>query len=168
MIAGDAATVSVQVAVSQRDAFEVFTQEIDLWWRQGPRYRIAGKRRGSLHFEPGLGGRLFETFDEPGGGSRTIEVGRVTSWEPPARLALEWRGVNYAPHEKTFVEVSFEPMGRGTLVTVTHRGWSALPDDHPVRHGLVGAPFIRKIGLWWGDLMTSLREHVAEKTGSER
>jgi uncharacterized protein YndB with AHSA1/START domain len=165
MIAGDAATVSVQVGVSPIDAFQVFTQEIDLWWRTGPKYRVAGKRRGTLFFEPGVGGRLFETFDQPSGAARTIEVGRVTSWEPPARLALEWRGVSYKPHEKTFVEVSFEPMGKGTLVTVTHRGWSALPDDHPARHGLVGAPFIRHIGMWWGELMTSLRERVAAKVG---
>ena len=157
---GDCATVSVQVRVSQEDAFEVFTQEIDLWWRQGPRFRIAGRRRGSLCFEGGVGGRLFETF-EGSQGSRTIEVGRVTSWEPPARFSFEWRGVNFKPHEKTFVEVSFEPMGSGTLVTVKHHGWSALPDDHPARHGLTGAAFIRTIGLFWGDLMTSLREHVA-------
>jgi hypothetical protein len=87
----------------------------------------------------------------------------VTAWEPPARLALEWRGVNYKPHEKTFVEVSFEPTGTGTLVTVKHHGWSALPDDHPARHGLVGPAFSRMIGLWWGELMTGLREHVASR-----
>jgi uncharacterized protein YndB with AHSA1/START domain len=156
---GDAATVTVHVRVSQEDAFEVFTKEIDLWWRQGPKYRIAGRRRGALCFEPGPGGRLFETF-EGTEGSRTIEVGRVTAWEPPARLSLEWRGVNFKPHEKTFVDVSFEPTETGTLVTVKHHGWSALPDDHPARHGNVGPAFSRMIGLWWGGLMTGLREHV--------
>jgi hypothetical protein len=69
--------------------------------------------------------------------------------------------VNFKPHEKTFVEVAFEPSGDGTLVTVHHHGWSALPDDHPARHGLVGAPFARMIGMWWGSLMTALREHIA-------
>jgi uncharacterized protein YndB with AHSA1/START domain len=115
-VAGDAATVSVFVAVTPEDAFEVFTTEIDLWWRQGPKYRIAGKRRGRLFFEPGAGGRLFETF-EATSGSRTFEVGRVLVWDPPARLELEWRGVNFKPGEKTFVEVSFQPSGEGTLVT---------------------------------------------------
>ena len=85
----------------------------------------------------------------------------MTSWVPPARIAFEWRGVNFKPHEKTFVEVLFEPSGDGTLVTVRHRGWSALPDDHPARHGAVGAAFPRHIGMWWGELMSSLREHVA-------
>ena len=35
-----------------------------------------------------------------------------------------------------------------------------LPEDHPARHGLVGPAFSRMIGLWWGQLMTSLREHI--------
>jgi uncharacterized protein YndB with AHSA1/START domain len=156
---GDAATVSVSVRVPVAQAFSIFTDEIDRWWRTGPKFRIAGRRRGRLFFEPGVGGRLFETF-EAGAGSRTIEVGKVTAWDPPSRLELEWRGVNFKPHEKTIVEVCFEPSGDGTLVTVQHRGWSTLPDDHPARHGLVGAAFARRIGLWWGELMTSLREHA--------
>ena len=162
---GDSAKVSVFVAVTPEDAFDVFTREIDLWWKQGPQYRIAGKRRGTLFIEGGAGGRLFETFDLSTG-SRTIEVGKITVWEPPARLAMEWRGVNFEPHERTFVEVLFEPSGDGTLVTVHHHGWSTLPDDHPARHGLVGPAFSRMIGMWWGSLMTSLREHVAERGSS--
>ncbi len=159
---GDCATVTVLVDVSREDAFDVFTREIDLWWKQGPRYRIAGRGRGVLCFEPGVGGRLFETFELPSG-PRTIEVGRITGWEPPERLSFEWRGVNFKPDEKTFVEVAFEPSRSGTLVTVHHRGWSALREDHPVRHGLVGSAFSRMIALWWGELMTSLREHIAER-----
>jgi uncharacterized protein YndB with AHSA1/START domain len=158
--AGDAARVTVFVAVTPEDAFEVFTREIDAWWRSGPKYRIAGRRRGRLAFEAGLGGRLFETF-ELDSGSRTIEVGRVTAWEPPGRLELEWRGVNFKPGESTRVEVSFRASGEGTEVTVLHGGWSALPADHPARHGLQGADFSRMIGMWWGGLMTSLREHLS-------
>jgi uncharacterized protein YndB with AHSA1/START domain len=162
--AGDQAKVSVQVAVSPEDAFDVFTHEIDLWWRTGPRYRIGGRLTGKLFLEDGVGGRMFETFETAQTKtSRTIEVGKITVWDPPRRLELEWRGVNFKPHEKTFVEVTFEPMGQrgGTLVTVRHYGWSALPENHPARHGLVAAPFASMIGMWWGGLMTGLREHVA-------
>ena len=67
------------------------------------------------------------------------------------------------PNESTLVAVRFEPKRDGTLVTVRHSGWSALPGDHPARHGLTGAAFSRMIGLWWGVLMTSLREHVAAR-----
>lgn len=160
--AGDSAAASVFVRVARADAFDIFTNEIDLWWRTGPQYRIAGRRRGRIFLEPKLGGRLFETF-ELSTGSRTIEVGKVTLFDPPARLALEWRGVNFKPHERTFVEISFEEQGDGTMVTVRHRGWSALPDDHPPRHGKVGADFARMIGMWWGGLLTSLREHVDQR-----
>lgn len=162
---GDAATVSVFVRVSRKDAFEVFTEEIDLWWRTGPQYRIAGKRRGKLYFEPRLGGRMFESFDLSTG-PRTIEVGKIMAWEPHERLEIEWRGVNFKADEKTFVEVRFVEQGEGTLVTVRHRGWSILPDDHPARHGLLGSAFSRMIGMWWGGLMTALREHVDTRGAS--
>jgi uncharacterized protein YndB with AHSA1/START domain len=158
-VAGDSAAASVYVAVAIDDAFEVFTTEIDLWWRHGRKFRIAGARPGRIVFEPRLGGRLFESVQLPSG-ERTFQVGSVVEWEPPRRLALEWRGVNFKPHEKTLVEVTFTPLGDGTMVRVEHRGWSALPDDHPARHGLTGAAFARMIGLWWGDLLSSLREHV--------
>lgn len=153
--AGDRASATVFVAVTPADAFEVFTTEIDLWWRSGPRFR-PGTQRGVLCFETRLGGRLFEQFaDGP-----TLEVGEVTAWEPPARLELTWRNVNFAPGEVTFVEVRFVPERDGTLVTVVHRGWAALRDDHPARHGRTGAAMSRQVGLWWGQLLTALREHV--------
>lgn len=163
---GDAASVSVFVGVPPDVAFEVFTREIDLWWKQGPRFRIAGRRRGQLAFEPGVGGRLFETFDGSSG-TQTFEVGRVTAWDPPTSLQLEWRGVNFKPHETTLVAVRFEAKRDGTLVTVRHSGWSALPEDHPARHGLTGPAFSRMIGLYWGELATSLREHVAARAARE-
>ena len=162
MSAGDGAKVSVFVAVTPADAFEVFTEQTDLWWRTGPQFRIAGKRRGVLAFEGGEGGRLFETFASAAG-QRTVVVGQITQWQPPSRLAFEWRGVNFAPDEVTFVEIDFEAKAHGTMVTLRHHGFAALRPDHPARHGNVGADFDRMIGQWWGALMTALREHVAAK-----
>jgi hypothetical protein len=51
-------------------------------------------------------------------------------------------------------------------VTVEHRGWSSLRPDHPARHGLPGPAFSRVLGMFWGDLMTALREHVATRDRS--
>ncbi|HEY8432763.1 MAG TPA: SRPBCC domain-containing protein [Sandaracinaceae bacterium] len=164
MKSGDSAAATVFVAVGPEDAFSVFTDEIDLWWRHGRKYRIAGRHPGRLVIQGGLGGRLFESVDLPGG-PRTFEVGRIIAWDPPRRFEMEWRGVNFAEHEKTFVEVTFVPSGRGTLVTVRHYGWSAIRDDHPARHGLTGAAFCRMIGMWWGELVRSLGEHVASRAG---
>jgi hypothetical protein len=46
-------------------------------------------------------------------------------------------------------------------VALVHRGFAALSPDHPVRHGQPPAAFLGNLGLWWGRLLTSLREHVA-------
>jgi uncharacterized protein YndB with AHSA1/START domain len=157
-VPGDRTRVSVLVEVEPSEAFQVFTMEIDSWWRHGLKYRI-GRARSLLALEPKLGGRLFETFHTKAG-ERTRETGRVTVWEPPSRLVFEWRAVNFKDDEKTEVEVSFEASRSGTLVTVEHRGWSRIRPDHPVRHGQGTSDFIRTMGTWWGDLMSSFRERV--------
>lgn len=164
--AGDQARASVLVAVPRESAFRIFTEEIDQWWRRGLKYRVAGRRRGIVHLEPRLHGRLFESFDVDAG-TKVVETGRVVTWDPPSRIVLEWRNVNFAPDEKTEVEVRFDAEGEQTRVTITHRGWSDIRADHPARHGLDVAPFIRSIGLWWGELLTSLREHAADTARSE-
>jgi uncharacterized protein YndB with AHSA1/START domain len=158
-IPGDEARVSVLVAVAPEAAFRVFTEEIDQWWRRGL------KHRSVVHLEPRAGGRLFESL-ETASGVRVVETGRIRAWEPPTRLVFEWRAVNFAPSEQTEVEVLFQPSPGGTLVTVVHRGWSRIRPDHPARHGQAVPAFIRMMGLWWGELMTSLREHV--ETGQPR
>jgi hypothetical protein len=119
---GDAARVTVMVAVPPEVAFQVFTRDIDLWWKRGPRYR-PGKKTGTLHFEERVGGRLFESYGDG--------------------------------QAETLVEV-----------TVEHRGWSALREDHPARHGQVGSAFTRTLGMFWGELMSAMREHVSTSRGS--
>jgi uncharacterized protein YndB with AHSA1/START domain len=161
---GDRAKASVTVKVGIDEAFRLFTEEIDQWWRRGLRYRVAGLRRGFLCIEPQVGGRLFESFEDELGDTRVIETGRVRIWEPPRRVVLEWRNANFAPDERTEVEVRFEPAASGTLVSVTHRGWSRLRPDHPARHDLDPPAFVRATGLWWGELLSALRTHTASGT----
>jgi uncharacterized protein YndB with AHSA1/START domain len=90
-----------------------------------------------------------------------VEMGRTLAWEPPHRLLLQWRASNFAPYEHTEVEVLFKPVGRGTHVTVVHRGWAAIRPDHPVRHGQPVPAFLRMMALWWGDLLGALRERAS-------
>lgn len=154
---GDQARVTVGVAVPPTEAFRVFTEEVNLWWRRGRRFRNAPGDAGLIAIEPRLGGRLFESFSTEAG-EQVVEMGQVLAWEPPHRLLLQWRAVNFAPHEHTEVEVRFEATASGgTRVTLTHRGWAAIRPDHPVRHGQATEAFIRMMGLWWGDLMSTLR-----------
>jgi uncharacterized protein YndB with AHSA1/START domain len=157
MTSADTARVTAYVEVSPADAFEVFTAEIDRWWRRGPAYRIAGKQPGVLHLEPRLGGRLFEEYAR----GKLHEVGTITAWEPPTRLAFEWRAVAFAPGETTLVDVQFVASGRGTRVILEHRGWAAIRGDHPVRHGKPSAAFLAELGLWWASLLRSLGELAA-------
>jgi uncharacterized protein YndB with AHSA1/START domain len=158
--ASDLVSVSVTVSTDPATAFAIFTTETDLWWRSGPKFRIAGRQPGVVRFEPWLGGRFMEEFESPSG-PQVFTLGRITVWQPPGRFQFEWRGVNFAPGESTHVEVLFEAVPTGTRVTVRHSGWAALPPDHPVRYGRQGPAFIRATGLWWGDLMTSFRELTA-------
>lgn len=155
MTPGDRVSVSVTVAADPATAFALFTEETDLWWRRGPRYRIAGRNPGVLKFAPGVGGRLTESFD-----GKEFTTGTITAWNPPDTLEFEWRGVNFVPGESTHVQVRFDAVPTGTRVTILHTGWAGLRPDHPVRHGQPVAAFIRTMGLWWGDLMTSFREHA--------
>lgn len=163
MTAGDSARVSVSVAVPPDVAFDIFTKDIDHWWQRGPRYRHSGTHSGLLYLEPRIGGRLFESFGEARD-AQAVEIGRVRIWDPPRRLAFSWRNVNYAPGESTDVEVEFAATATGTLVTVTHRGLATLRPDHPARHGLPPAEFVRLIGLWWGEQLTALRRRCVTLT----
>lgn len=157
---GDEARATVSVALPPAEAFRVFTQEVDRWWRRGRRFRNAPGERGIVCIEAGVGGRLFESFDTAGG-ERVVEIGRVLAWQPPQRLLMSWRAVNFADGETTEVEVLFRERrsvdGPSTEVTVIHRGWAAIRADHPVRHGHNVPAFIRTMGLWWGDQLTALR-----------
>jgi len=158
---GDVATVTATVEVDPATAFGVFTSQIDQWWRRGPRFRNepAAGDRGMLYLEPRLGGRLFESI-RGAGGEAVIEMGRIVAWSQTALLAFQWRNSNFAPHESTHVEIRFDPCAAGTRVTVRHSNLSSLRADHPARHGLEPAAYVRMIGLWWGDLLTALRRRA--------
>ncbi|HUN91737.1 MAG TPA: SRPBCC domain-containing protein [Burkholderiaceae bacterium] len=159
MSGADQARVMVSVDVPRDVAFDVFTREIDLWWRRGLKYRQFGGEHAIIAIEPRAGGRVFES---PGDGGPVQERGRVLDWEPPARLRFEWRLANFAARERTEVEVVFEAVGGSTRVTVTHRGWSAIRDDHPARHGEAAAAFLRSLGLWWGGQLSVYRLRAAQ------
>lgn len=147
----DSVRVTMSVGVTPEDAFEVFTQEIDAWWRQGRRFRTG---EGSvMAFDDG---RLIER--QAGGQTRVI--GHVLAWDPPRRLSFEWRGINFAEDERTEVEVTFTATQGGTEVVLVHRGWAHVRGDHPVRHGQTTTEFLRTLGLWWGDLLGACRQRA--------
>lgn len=160
---GDRVSASVFVAAPPGVAFEVFTEQIDQWWRHGLKFRVGARGRSMLHLEPRLGGRLFEAIassadaDAP---THVVQTGTVTAWNPPHDLCIAWRGVNFAPHETTTVSVRFVARADGTEVTLVHSGFASLPADHPVRHGEPVDRFIARMAMWWADQLSALRGHL--------
>lgn len=144
--------VSVNVAASPERAFAVFTTQIGSWWRPDPLFAFTRGTAGILEFEPREGGALTETYDD----GTSFEIGRITAWEPTARLAFTWRQADFGPGQVTHVEVTFEPVGSHTRVTVRHWGWDTVPQHHAARHGMRDGIFLHRHGEWWQRLLSSL------------
>jgi len=150
MITGDAVNVSIDVAVTPADAFRLFTEKIDSWWRTDRAFKVS--KSSLLKFEPFAGGRFLDIHQSRGS---VREIGMVRVWCPPQRLVFEWRGINFKGDDSTEVEVHFSAIDSGTRVSVCHRGWSNLAADHPVRHGAEAAQFISNMSNWWARLLES-------------
>ena len=54
---GDVVTVTTVVAVEPDAAFRLFTEQVDAWWKRGPRFRFLDGHAGMMRFEPGSSGR---------------------------------------------------------------------------------------------------------------
>lgn len=163
-MSGDRVRASLRVKRARDEVFTVFTEELDAWWRRGKRYRMG--EESVMHLAPEVGGALTETV-AIGGRTKVYEMGRVTVWEPPRRVVIAWRPVNFrASDPSTEVEVTFERAigagGESTEVTIEHRGWSAVRPDHPARHRQDVPAFIHTMAFWWSDLASSLRIHLTQ------
>ena len=158
--ATDSVTVTTLVAVDPATAFVRFTEDVDSWWGRGPRYRHEPERPCTMCFEPRVGGRFLEVYDESGG---VLEIGRLLVWEPAERIVWQSRADGRPPGQETEVEVRFQAVEQGTRVTVEHRGWDRVPLDDPVRHGLAGSAFTNMMGIWWADLLVAHRAHTERR-----
>jgi activator of HSP90 ATPase len=144
--------VALRVPATPERAFQAFTREIASWWRPNQLFQFTPRAAATLAFEPGEGGRFTETAAD----GEVFEIGRITAWQPGARLAFSWRQASFAPGQITHVEIRFEPVGDETRVTVEHRGWETVPQDHVARHTFPDAVFLRRHGEWWQALLVSL------------
>jgi Activator of Hsp90 ATPase homolog 1-like protein len=156
--------VSLRVAAVPERAFEAFVSEIGVWWRPNALFRFTSHPAGVVAFEPGLGGRFTETSAD----GEAFEIGRITVWEPGVRLAFTWRQASFALAQTTEVEVRFEPVGNETRVTVEHRGWETIPQEHVARHGFPDAIFLQRHGEWWQSLVRFYAARVANSAKSPR
>jgi SAM-dependent methyltransferase len=98
---GTTVGVNVELALDPSVAFEILVDEL-----------AAGLARLGLRFEPGAGGQIAH-------GQATIA--RVVSWEPGARILLEWPQADWQPGGPADVEIRFDSIDRGTRLTLECR-----------------------------------------------
>ncbi len=155
--------VSIRVPCSPVQAFEVFTEEIGDWWSDTPFFRFTPRSPGKLAFEPPSNvshGRLVEQL--PNG--KTFEVGPIRVWVPGERLVVGWRQAAFGPEHATEVEVRFEAVGKETRVTVEHRGWDSVPQEHVARHGHPLTLFNQRQGEQWRAGLDQLRARITQSS----
>jgi uncharacterized protein YndB with AHSA1/START domain len=121
--------VTIHVAIDPDSAFEVFTDEIDAWYKRGPHNFFDSERCVGIRFEPFVGGRLIEVYDRDTGEGRTMA--RVDVWEPGKRLV-------FVDGRDTEADVTFEPSDGGTRVTLEHRGLDRLAPEDAEHHARFG------------------------------
>lgn len=149
--------VALRVKAPPERAFAAFVGEIGAWWRPNGLFQTTPRAPGVLAFEPGEGGRLTETLAS----GKVFEIGRITAWEPPARLVFSWLQANFPPDLQTEVEVRFEPVGEETRVSVEHRGFDRVPAGSAARHGFPDQALLMRLAEWWRMLLTSYGERAA-------
>jgi uncharacterized protein YndB with AHSA1/START domain len=119
---------SISVSWSQDEAYRRFTADFAKWW---PSYSlsIGGKRVERVVFEAREGGRIFEEHHD---GTRFL-WGTVTALEPPRRVAFTFHSSRAASDAQS-VEVTFDPDGDGTRVTLVATGWEKMSDKAKRAH----------------------------------
>jgi hypothetical protein len=110
---------SVVLACACERAFALFTERASDWWPELLRH--TGDARSQITLL--ASGRFWERASD----GREVELGRVTAWEPPSRLALDFFPGTGAAHP-TEVVVRFSAEGDGTRVVVQHRPKAASAD----------------------------------------
>lgn len=152
-----AVVVSIRVEATPAEAFRIFVDEIGEWWRPNSLFELTPKGDGALRFEPGEGGRLVTTLLS----GKEFEVGRISQWSPGERLSFTWRQASFGPDQMTRVDVRFEAVGDKTRVTITHRGWDSLPQEHVARHGFPLGAFQQRLAENWRELLARFGRRIA-------
>ncbi|MEO5986815.1 MAG: SRPBCC domain-containing protein [Candidatus Limnocylindria bacterium] len=120
--------LALDLGVDAGDAFAMFTDGFRTWWPTEATWSGAGLE--SIGIEPFVGGFCYER----GPHGLRLDWGRVTAWEPPRRLAFAWligadRTPEPNPAHASDVEVTSEPMDRGSRLTLVHRGFERHRGD---------------------------------------
>ena len=149
-------TVALRVRASSERTFDVFVEDIALWWRPNVLFATTPRAPGVVSFDHQT--RLIETLAN----GKIFEIGRVTTWDRPRRLAFTWRQAAFPPDLTTEVEVTFEAAGDETRVSIEHRGFDQVPAGNAARHTFSDMVLLRHLGSWWRGQLGSLRDIASE------
>jgi len=154
--------VALRIKADPQRVFDVFTNDVAAWWKPNALFQFTPRSPGTLAFEAGEGGRFTETLAN----GKVFEIGRITTWARPAgngdgRLAFTWRQAAFAEGQMTHVDVRFEPVGEETRVTIEHRGWESVPQEHVARHNFPDRIFLMRHGEYWRVLLAALQQRAA-------
>ncbi|HEY3144058.1 MAG TPA: VOC family protein [Acidimicrobiales bacterium] len=150
MTTTETVVVQIDVGVDPDTAFKVFTEDIGSWYKDTLYSWNDPGRAVGIRIEPGVGGRWIEVWDADTG--EGWELGRITAWEPGRRLVLDYHSMK-RPEPRTEIEVTFDPIAKGTRVTLEHRGWEQFPPEvasEAIAGSRIGEPY----------LLTWFAEHV--------
>lgn len=115
-------TLEATVPLPPERAFDVFVQQMDIWWpRQGVfpfSFAPEGTRPLHIRFEPALGGRYYETFMD---GSEYV-IGRIKDYHRPERLGYTWRDPSW--RGETQIALAFNAEGDGARVIYQQDGFA--------------------------------------------
>jgi len=134
----DAVTRSVLVPLQPDAAFELFTDRFGDWWPKDS-HHIADADAAEVFLEPREGGRWYERSED----GAECDWGTVIEVDRPNRILLAWQLTPEWRYDAdrakaTLVEVTFDPEGDHTRVTLQHSGFEV--------HGAAGAAMRESVG----------------------
>ena len=103
---------SVLLTMDAAEAFAFVTARISDWWP--PERRHTGDKNSSIFLL--ASGRFYERASD----GREVELGKVTQWNEPHVIVLDFY-IATGPDHPTEVEMRFEAEGSQTRLTVIHR-----------------------------------------------
>lgn len=119
---------SVTLDCSVAHAFQVFTQQVDLWWPKGHR-RF---EESSLQHDVRVGGKLIE---QAANGERFV-LADIVAIEPPHQIELAWHPGKLTNPTRTLVTFSADGAHRANVVVTHSEGHAAMGDAWPQRAAL--------------------------------
>ena len=134
---------SVLLAMDATQAFAFVTTRISDWWP--PERRHTGDKHSSIFLL--ASGRFYERASD----GREVELGKVTLWNEPHVIVLDFY-IATGPDHPTEVEMRFETEGSQTRLTVIHRPKpesAHLWDDRSPRYAAS-----------WSIVLASLQHHA--------